>query len=321
MLLWPHQFQISSTFSSRYSHLLRREYTIGYFGRINIRPRQLLSILSLLRNHNKPFMARTRSSTQQQGHKTPPSLPSSTGKSSASKSKNRVSVTKPLQTHSPAARRPPSTSPSLRSPRLLSEDEGSLSTTSIHGGLPLNIQKELAQDIEKAGGIKLLFAKDHFLDRLCNEREDVYGRRGQSIRQQIQKKVYRWKAYDQEGTYVDKVLNRLKVKSTANLKKSAKKLQFQQEDDAGLSDSESSSGSSLSSTSSQDSASLPLPKRVFAAPLPSKEPPAAVELPTMSHDKQTHSRNTRTELPSDCCEFKSWLCLFVIIPCPHLSLS
>jgi hypothetical protein len=167
-------------------------------------------------------MARTRSFARQQGHKTPPSLPSSTGKSPASKSKNRVSVTKPLQAHSPATPRPPSTtSPSLRSP-LLSEDEGSLSTTSIHGGLPLNIQKELAQDIEKAGGIKLLLLNfnDQSLSRLCNAREHVYGRRGEAIRQQIQKKVYRWKAYDQEGIYVDKVLNRLKVKSIANLKKS-----------------------------------------------------------------------------------------------------
>jgi hypothetical protein len=275
-------------------------------------------------------MARTRSFAQQQGHKTPPSLPSSTGKSSASKSKNRVSVTTPLQTHYPATPQPPSTYPSLQSP-LLSEDEGSSSTTSTHGGLPLNIQKELAQDIEKAGGIKYLHPNDHSLSRLCNTREDVYGRRGQPIRQQIQKKVYRWKAYDIQGIYKDKVLNRLKVKSIANLKISARKLQFQQEDDAGLSDSESSSGSSLSSTSSQDSASSPLPNRASAkkskplkttaAPLPSKKAPAAVALPTMSHDKQTHSRNTHTVVPSGCCEFKSWLCLFVIIPCTHLSLS
>jgi hypothetical protein len=174
-------------------------------------------------------------------------------------------VSKPLHYPSPATPQPPSTTypASLRSP-LLSNNEGSLSTTaSQHSGSPLNIRKELAQDIETAGGIKILKANENTLSLLCNARENVYGKRGQPIRQQIQKKVYHWKVYEQQGIYMDKVLNQLNVKSIANLKKPSggKKLQFK-EDDAGLSDSDLSSGLSLSSTSNVDSTSPPFPKSV-----------------------------------------------------------
>jgi hypothetical protein len=66
-------------------------------------------------------------------------------------------VTKPVQTPSPAATPWPPSTP------LLSEDKGHLSTTASHGGIALNIQRELAQDIEKAGGIKLLKANKQSL--------------------------------------------------------------------------------------------------------------------------------------------------------------
>ncbi len=190
------------------------------------------------------------------------------------------------------------------------EDESPARSSRRPLPLPLNIQKELAQDIERAGGIKLLSANEQSLSHLCNSREDIYGRRGHPLRQQIKKKVYRWKGLDQSNQYVDRVLNRLGVKSTENLKQAEKKNLPLDKADEDVSDSESSSDSSLSRERSKDSTSSPpIPKRVFAkkskgplkttAPLPSKKkaPAAAAELPTMSHDKQTRSRNTHTVAP------------------------
>jgi hypothetical protein len=253
-------------------------------------------------------MARTRSAVQRQQAEgpttTPPSTPSRTRPA-----RNRVAATIPLRTPSPAA----APRPWAPSTPFLSDDE----SPTRSGGLPLplNIQKELAQDIERAGGIKLLSANEQSLSHLCNSREDIYGRRGHPLRQQIQKKVYRWKGLDQSNQYVDRVLNRLGVKSTENLKQAEKKNLPLDKADEDVSDSESSSDSSLSSTSSNNSTSSPPmpPKRVSrkkSAPLPSNNfPAAAVESQTrmssqsQSQDKQAHSRNTHTAAPAGACKF------------------
>jgi hypothetical protein len=178
-------------------------------------------------------------------------------------------------------------------------------------GLPLNIQKELAQDIGRAGGIKLLSTNKQSLSFLCNSRENVYGKRDHPLRQQVQKLIYCWKVFDQKGIYVDKVLNWLNVKSIANLKQAGKNPPlYKADNDVGLRDSESSSNSSVSSTSSNNSTSSPpMPKRVSTKK----------RMSCQSQDKQPHSHNTHIVAPSGACKFiNELLCCFFFF-CTHLS--
>ena len=55
-------------------------------------------------------------------------------------------------------------------------------------GLPLYLQRQLATDIQAAGGIKVCN-----LQRLCNLKPDIYGGKGSATRQQVQNKVDWWK--------------------------------------------------------------------------------------------------------------------------------
>jgi len=96
----------------------------------------------------------------------------------------------------------------------------SSSSTSSGCGLPLHIQKQLASDIEASGGIKAFDGNQNhqLISRLCNQREELYGKRGDNQRLTIQKKVYRWVLHHRKGEYTEKVLNRFGVSSFANLR-------------------------------------------------------------------------------------------------------
>lgn len=55
-------------------------------------------------------------------------------------------------------------------------------------GLSVSVQKQLWTDIERQGGFSNLN-----LASLCDNKEDVYGRPGSSLRRKVQNKVDRWK--------------------------------------------------------------------------------------------------------------------------------
>jgi hypothetical protein len=197
--------------------------------------------------------------------------------------------------------RPP-TSSSLRSPphsairRIAPEDQtaASPSVSSVlssrsRAELSLSIQKQLAIDIETAGGIKAFVGSDQKLCKILTDREDIYGKRADPFRKVIRKKVYHWQLLERKGTYVEKVLNRLEVRSYAI--KQAKlnaiiKKQQQQTNNKRRNQCETSSlfGSSSSSGSSSDSSSSSLSSKVVAAaqkhPPAEDCPPRFIEAPT-----------------------------------------
>jgi len=145
------------------------------------------------------------------------------------KARNKVAAAKPpkspeLQLQSPTRR---SLGASGDGSSLHSGSSvGSGSSTASRPGIPLHIQKQLAADIEAAGGIGAIKADgdtDQAVRKLCDERPEVYGVRGAPLRTKLRKKVYFWRRLDKDGQYVEKVLNRLGVKSAANLKKVAQR--------------------------------------------------------------------------------------------------
>jgi hypothetical protein len=116
----------------------------------------------------------------------------------------------------------------------------------------------------------------------------LYGERGDPIRAQIQKKVYRWSLLETEGSYEQRVLNRFQVKSfaTNQLEKRSKerKKKGQTVESSGGGDDDdrsnkSSSESSSSTISSDESAPTKTPslstKRKKEAP--KTKPVASVE--------------------------------------------
>ena len=86
--------------------------------------------------------------------------------------------------------------------------------------LPAHVQKVLAEDIEADGGIKNLIGSTHGLSNLLDKRlkftDNPYGNQGDPLRQRVQQKVYKWQQLHKEGAYIEKVLNKLEIKSFAN---------------------------------------------------------------------------------------------------------
>jgi hypothetical protein len=120
------------------------------------------------------------------------------------KKKNKVAAVRILSLKSPKAAK-----------KEAAEDDGSLasvtsaSITFSRGGLSHHIQKQLSIGVETEVGIeKLTVAKDKhsqdlskLLDKKNSECGDqLYGERGDLIRTQIQKKIYRWSLLEAEGT-------------------------------------------------------------------------------------------------------------------------
>jgi hypothetical protein len=179
--------------------------------------------------------------------------------------KNKVtSPAPPTKAPKKTARLPPK-SPELRRKNSLSanrppgEDRVQVASPSVSIGsssgsrtgtpLPLNLQKQLARDIENSGGIKAFEGSDHTLAEVLNKREDLYGIRGSILRSRITKKVYRWQLLQRRGEYVEKVLNLFSVKSAIVQLKECQ----EQREDSSLSSSGSSSTSSESSVDSNSS--------------------------------------------------------------------
>jgi hypothetical protein len=189
--------------------------------------------------------------------RTTPKQPSSSNK----EKKNQVAVATPPKSPAP----PSSAHRDSDSESVLSQAS---SASSQRSALPVFVQKQLAQDIEEASGIKVFKENSaQLLSVLCNENEDVYGKQGDAIRSKITRKVCSWKKFDQ-GSYVEKVLNRLQVKSAEtlefelhkqNTKKFKKKTSLQQlsDEDSSDSDEEDSEASSADEDSVASSGSIP----------------------------------------------------------------
>ena len=92
--------------------------------------------------------------------------------------------------------------------------------------LPVHVQKVLAEDIEADGGIKNLIGSTHGLSNLLDKRlkftNNPYGNRADPLRRRVQQKVYKWQQLYEEGTYTEKVLNKLQIKSFDNQQKRKK---------------------------------------------------------------------------------------------------
>lgn len=205
-----------------------------------------------------------------------PARPRAAPGSTPRKSKNRVA-----ETAISSPRIKPVPAPSLPAVSIDSEDE----STGSRPGLPDHLLKQLLTDIEGDGGIGTFINKanrrsvEQKLSRLCDNNEDLYGKKGQYLRSQIQKKVYRWKVKYEEGVYESEVLNKYRVLSAANLKKkeaelkrqetkkpaakkpAAKKLEFESDDSVSSIEGPSNSGSSISSGSTRAPPSIQRTKR------------------------------------------------------------
>jgi hypothetical protein len=186
----------------------------------------------------------------------------STRASTTPSSRNKVVPSTP-----PAAKYPPSTPDSVADESSVSSLGSYISSTDgqHRAGLPLFLQKQLAIDIEKAGGIKNLTTETvtHTLCRLLDQRPDVYGKQGDSKRSQIQKKVWSWKQLHKEGKYIEKVLNRFQVKSfdtlqfeERNRKKNPRK---RGDDETSISSSSSDSAESISVSGNKEEGKHPPP--------------------------------------------------------------
>ena len=210
--------------------------------------------------------------------------------------------------------RPPTSSP-FRSPptrairRSAPEDQSvasSVSSSRSRAELSLSIQKQLAIDIEAAGGIKTFDGSDQKLCHILTNREDIYRKRADPIRNDIRKEVYRWQILEREGRYVEKVLNRLEVKSyaiqQAKLKATIKNQQ-RRTNTKRRNQCESSSlfGSSSSSGSSSDSSSSSISSKVvaLAEKLPPVEdfPPRFIEATTSKQRRPKPKLSIESILP------------------------
>jgi hypothetical protein len=213
-----------------------------------------------------------------------PRKPGSNKKTTATKPPKPPSSSKEKKNLVVVARRPPKSPAPPSSAHKDSDSESVLSqvssASSVRAALPIFTQKQLAQDIEEAGGIKVFKNSKQPLSILCNNNEDVYGKRGDPIRAKITKKVVIWKAFS-EAEYVDKVLNRLRVKSAATLEfqsrsankaKYEKKISLQQfSDNDSSSDESGDEGDSIASSES-------IPRRILFT---NEERANPIESPTM----------------------------------------
>jgi hypothetical protein len=113
------------------------------------------------------------------------------------------------------------------SPRVLFQDKDESSVASTSSNTPrktadeaeVHLWKQVAEDIEEAGGIALFAGSGHNLSALLySKKNPLYD---SQPRRRIQSFVYRWQQWHKEGKYEEKVLNLYKVKSALVRKQEA----------------------------------------------------------------------------------------------------
>jgi hypothetical protein len=193
-------------------------------------------------------------------------------------------ATSGLPPKSPAFKSPPKTPLSRPRQRADIEESSAGSDTSFSSpsrGIAQYVVKQLAKDIEAGGGIKS-FEKNskgfnQALSNLCDQRQEAYGKRGDPLRIQIQKKVYRWQILDKEGRYDTKVLNLFQVKSFATLQAEQRQQKKQVARARANSEDSLSSSSSGSDSSSGSTTAAPSIRSQFQD-IPFSPPPSVVEI-------------------------------------------
>ena len=168
---------------------------------------------------------------------------------------------------------------------------GSAASTKSNKSFKLPFLKQIAKDIEKAGGIvNCSLAKDVF-----NNPDNFgrYGVPGSDIRKRVSKKVSQWRELHSEGRYTEEVLNRFGVKSYSVSKK------FASASDA------SSIDGYLSSSSDDDSLSSKSDLEKQPKKTPSRAPPlteiqtVAPGIVTMTEPNQSPIRpRTPSSMPA-----------------------
>jgi hypothetical protein len=214
---------------------------------------------------------------------TPPRRPPtpSTGTKSTPSSRNKVVPSRPSITSPPTAKYP--STPDSENDE---SSQGSYISSTDRKGLPSFLQKQLAIDIEKVGGIKnLAETNTHVLHSIVDQRPDIYGRPGDPRRARIQKKVWTWKQLHKEGKYIEKVLNRFQVKSfdtlqfeERNRKRNPRKIAEEEPSISSSSDSESiSSGDSSVSNQEPTLQERTPPPRVIDTRIPQTRIPQGID--------------------------------------------
>ena len=157
---------------------------------------------------------------------------------------------------------------STPSERLPDEDSsvGSESTDAAGvGGISGSVLKQLAKDIEKAGGINRVKGskrgepegEDTSLYQILQKRPTIYGVRGCKLRSKLSDKVAKWKKQAKKGKYTNSVLNRLGVKSFETLKDEKKNNQRDSDSSSCASSFQSNVDSDLSSEASEGEKATP----------------------------------------------------------------
>lgn len=108
------------------------------------------------------------------------------------------------------------------SPGSVDGSLSSASSTNARNKLPQYVQKQLAIDIERAGGIDEC-GKAVSISKICNNRIDAegnyfYGAPTSAFRRKVQKKVERWKGLSRDGQYWYKVLKNFQILSFEELR-------------------------------------------------------------------------------------------------------
>jgi hypothetical protein len=158
-----------------------------------------------------------------------------------------------------------------------------ISSTDGQRGLSSHLKKQLLIDVEKTGGIDNFdtTAVDTFsksLQRLLDNRIEIYGKVGDPKRIKIGRLVHYWKKLSKEGDKYNNILNEHRVKSFANLLRAEKKKRglTRDHDDTSISSDDSSIRSDDSSSVSSKEEERNIPSRVT----PSKGPPPSRVTPS-----------------------------------------
>jgi hypothetical protein len=158
-----------------------------------------------------------------------------------------------------------------------------ISSTSCQRGLSSHLKKQLLIDVESEGGVDNFdtTAVDTFsksLQRLLDNRTEIYGKLGDPKRIKIGRQVHCWKKLSKEGNKCNNLLNDFQVKSFANLLRAEKKKRglTRDHDDTSISSDDSSIRSDDSSSASSKKAERKIPSQVT----PSKGPPPSRVTPS-----------------------------------------
>jgi len=118
----------------------------------------------------------------------------------------RTSIAAASPQASPSTRSSPKTPTSSSFPAR----RGGISKDARRRSLPTGLCKSLAIAIEEHGSFKVLDKYPQGISQLCDKKG--FGERGDSVREQIRRKVRYWKKLEANGTYHQQVLNKFGIK-------------------------------------------------------------------------------------------------------------